>query len=109
MLTVDDIDILKYAFTLLNTDRNVLTSCSHVTEHNGRNYFFEFAKENSEEMLDAAPVGNATRFLNHAATELANCEARSESQYEAIYTRQLSDTLSSSSCQWGASHRILHQ
>lgn len=59
MLTVDDIDILN-----------------HVTEHNGRNYFFEFAKENSEEMLDAAPVGNATRFLNHAATELANCEAR---------------------------------
>ncbi|KAG1779291.1 hypothetical protein EV702DRAFT_95273 [Suillus placidus] len=60
---------------------NMLTSgdvenLDPVIKHNGRNYFFEFSGENTEEMLDAAPVGNATRFLNHATAELANCEAR---------------------------------
>ncbi|KAG1815023.1 uncharacterized protein BJ212DRAFT_1358925 [Suillus subaureus] len=50
-----------------------------VTEYNGRNYFFEFSRENTDEMLDAAPVGNATRFLNHASAERANCVARGES------------------------------
>lgn len=47
-----------------------------VIKHNGRNYFFECSPDSTEEMLDAAPVGNATRFLNHATEELANCEAR---------------------------------
>ncbi|KAG2120491.1 uncharacterized protein F5147DRAFT_662151 [Suillus discolor] len=41
----------------------------HVTEYSGRNYFFEFSNANGDEMLDAAPVGNATRFLNHAPAE----------------------------------------
>ncbi|KAG2068554.1 SET domain-containing protein [Suillus decipiens] len=47
-----------------------------VTEYSGRNYFFEFTNKNSEEMLDAGPIGNATRFLNHAEWDLANCIAR---------------------------------
>ncbi|KAG2152637.1 uncharacterized protein EDB93DRAFT_1082850 [Suillus bovinus] len=59
---------------------NILTnedvdSLHHVAEYSGRNYFFEFSQVNTE-MIDAAPVGNATRFLNHATAELANCEAR---------------------------------
>lgn len=47
-----------------------------VIKYNGRNYFFEFSTDNVDEMLDAGPIGNATRFLNHAIADLANCEAR---------------------------------
>jgi hypothetical protein len=108
MLTSYDAGILEYAFTLLNIDRDILTSCSPVIKYNGRNYFFEFSTDNVDEMLDAGPIGNATRFLNHAIADLANCEARSESHHESIYTRQLNYMRSSSSCQRGASHRILH-
>jgi hypothetical protein len=108
MLTISDIEILEYAFTLLNISRDTLTSCSPVIKYSGRNYFFEFSKENVDEMLDAGPIGNATRFLNHTTAELANCVAQSESHHEAIYTRQLNYMRSSSSCQRGASHRILH-
>jgi hypothetical protein len=109
MLTSSDAEILEYAFTLVNIDQDILTSCSDIIKYNGRNYFFEFSEDNWDEMLDAGPVGNATRFLNHTAEELANCEARSESQHGAIHTRQLNYMRSSSSCQWGASYRILHQ
>ncbi|KAG1840820.1 hypothetical protein DFJ58DRAFT_809727 [Suillus subalutaceus] len=59
MMTFEDVDVLN-----------------PVAEYSGRNYFFEFSKKNEEEMLDAAPVGNATRFLNHETLEVANCEAR---------------------------------
>ncbi|KAG2039207.1 hypothetical protein BDR03DRAFT_252123 [Suillus americanus] len=59
LMTLDDVDVLD-----------------EVAKYSGRNYFFEFSGDNEEEMLDAAPVGNATRFLNHATVERANCEAR---------------------------------
>ncbi|KAG1759494.1 hypothetical protein EDD22DRAFT_905831 [Suillus occidentalis] len=52
MLTTNDIEILD-----------------PVIKYNGRNYFFEFSKENVDEMLDAGPIGNATRFLNHTTAE----------------------------------------
>ncbi|KAG1790012.1 uncharacterized protein HD556DRAFT_756981 [Suillus plorans] len=50
----------------------------HVTEYSGRNYFFEFSNANGDEMLDAAPVGNATRFLNHAPAETETDLPRSD-------------------------------
>ncbi|KAG1878403.1 hypothetical protein C8R48DRAFT_282489 [Suillus tomentosus] len=56
----------------------------HVTEYSGRNYFFEFSNANGDEMLDAAPVGNATRFLNHAPAEK---ESESESESESDFPR----------------------
>lgn len=59
MLTSSDIEILD-----------------QVIKYSGRNYFFEFSKDNLDEMLDAGPVGNATRFLNHATAKLANCVAQ---------------------------------
>ncbi|KAG1730325.1 hypothetical protein EDB19DRAFT_1384549 [Suillus lakei] len=96
-----------YVGTILTADD--IENLDPVTKYNGRNYFFEFSGDNTEEMLDAAPIGNSTRFLNHATERQANCVARSKSQHGATCTRQLNDIHSSSSCQWGASHRILHQ
>lgn len=59
MLTANDMEILDL-----------------VTKYSDRNYFFECSDFNFDEILDAAPVGNATRFLNHTTEKEANCEAR---------------------------------
>ena len=42
------------------------------TRHLGRNYLFGL---NGEWTIDAAVVGNETRFINHAHGSLANCRA----------------------------------
>ncbi|KAG1730327.1 hypothetical protein EDB19DRAFT_1384450 [Suillus lakei] len=55
-----------------------------VSKYNRRNYFFEISRDNPDELFDAAPVGNATRFLNDATEGQANCEARSKSQFELV-------------------------
>ncbi|KAG1731608.1 SET domain-containing protein [Suillus paluster] len=44
-----------------------------ITNYSHRNYLFEFSPNNFDEMFDAAPVGNATRFLNHSPAAKANC------------------------------------
>jgi hypothetical protein len=44
-----------------------------VQRHTGRNYVFEL---DSEILLDAARVGNETRYLNHAQSPLSNCYAK---------------------------------
>ncbi|KAF8588188.1 hypothetical protein K439DRAFT_1335979, partial [Ramaria rubella] len=42
------------------------------TQHLGRNYLFGL---NVEWTIDAALVGNETRFINHATGNAANCKA----------------------------------
>lgn len=45
---------------------NTANLTSNITQHNHRNYLFEFEHDSLEpEIFDAARVGNATRFLNH--------------------------------------------
>ncbi|KAG2358610.1 hypothetical protein BDR07DRAFT_1294480 [Suillus spraguei] len=64
-------DYVGDILTVIDTE-----NVERATKYSGRNYFFEFSGKNSEEMLDAGPIGNATRFLNHTDCELANCVAR---------------------------------
>ncbi|KAG2358611.1 hypothetical protein BDR07DRAFT_1489298 [Suillus spraguei] len=50
-------DYVGDILTVIDTE-----NVERATKYSGRNYFFEFSGKNSEEMLDAGPIGNATRF-----------------------------------------------
>lgn len=64
--------------TLVGTSRILCDYCQVTNEnrvqtrHLGRNYLFGL---NAEWTIDAALVGNETRFINHARGSLANCRA----------------------------------
>ncbi|KAG0699224.1 hypothetical protein DFH29DRAFT_937713 [Suillus ampliporus] len=47
----------------------------HAIKFSNRNYLFEFLNHDEAELVDAARVGNATRFLNHSNGK-ENCGAQ---------------------------------